>query len=255
VAGRLAGKTALLTGATGALGQRFAGALAAEGADLVVTSMTPARLAALVQQLAESGTRVVSIAADMQHRAEAERLADEAWAAFGRIDVIINSARTRGHTKSHGGELLTTPAETWTSFHDLVAWNPLAMTTNLVGRIIDAGTGGSIINVISAAGLYPHPGRDAYGLAKGTLMLMTKYMAREWGVHGIRANALDPGVIITDEENRERVTTESEARGIKNAVGRLGEAEEMLGALIYLASDESTYFTGQIMSVDGGRYA
>src|SRR5690349_7721181 len=118
-----------------------------------------------------------------------------------------------------------------------------------------AAGGGSIITIISSTGLDPTPGYGAYGLAKGALWLLTRYMAAEWGKGGIRANALCPGLIATGD-NAEALTQAVRANGMlaRTALGRVGASSECLGAAIYLASDESSFTTGQRIHVDGGRF-
>jgi NAD(P)-dependent dehydrogenase (short-subunit alcohol dehydrogenase family) len=120
--------------------------------------------------------------------------------------------------------------------------------------MIAAGSGGSIVTVISSTGLDPIAGYGAYGLAKGQLWLMTRYMAAEWGRYGIRANALCPGTIATGGSGAPSLDLPA-ARAMvgRTALGRFGTSSEVIGAAVYFASDESSFTTGQKLHVDGGR--
>ena len=106
----------------------------------------------------------------------------------------------------------------------------------------------------SSTGAEPTPGYDAYGMAKGALWLLTRYMAREWGAGGVRANAFTPGLIATGD-NVEQLEAAVRANGMlaRTSLGRVGVSRECLGAAIYLASDESSFTSGQCIAVDGGR--
>jgi NAD(P)-dependent dehydrogenase (short-subunit alcohol dehydrogenase family) len=115
--------------------------------------------------------------------------------------------------------------------------------------------GGSVITITSSTGFEPSPGYDAYGMAKGALWLLTRYMAAEWGKAGIRVNAFQPGLIATGD-NTDLLTHTTRANGAlgRTALNRVGLNSECVGAAIYLASDESSFTTGQRIHVDGGRF-
>jgi NAD(P)-dependent dehydrogenase (short-subunit alcohol dehydrogenase family) len=115
--------------------------------------------------------------------------------------------------------------------------------------------GGSVVSVVSSTGLTPTPGLDAYGLAKGSLLLLSRYMAKEWGAGGIRVNCVNPGTIVTDgDEAGLRAAAERTGTLGRISLGRVGYGSEVLGAAIHLASDESSFTSGQLISVDGGRF-
>jgi NAD(P)-dependent dehydrogenase (short-subunit alcohol dehydrogenase family) len=248
--GRLTGKRALLTGAGGLLGSDLARAFAAEGADLVLTTRTAAKLEPLAGEIRALGVRAAAIAADFTSDADVDRLAAEAWNAFDGIDIVLLSSQP---ADPNLGDLLTTPDEIWHEQQRAIVWGPFRMLRQLVPRMMAAG-GGSIITVVSSTGLDPTLGYGAYGLAKGALWLLTRYMAAEWGKGGIRANALCPGLIATGD-NAPELQAIVEANGMlaRTALGRVGTNSECIGAAIYLASDESSFTSGQRIHVDGGR--
>ena len=250
--GRLAGKRALITGAGGLMGSDFARAFATEGADVVLTTRTATKLEPLINEIRGMGSKAAAIAADFTKNADIDHLADAAWNAFDGIDVVLFSSQP---ANPNLGDLLTTDESAWLDQQQSIAWGPLRMMRRLAPRMIAAGSGGSIITVISTTGLEPTPGHAAYGMAKGALWLLTRYMAKEWGKHGIRANSLNPGLIATGD-NAEELQQLVSKRGMLNrtSLGRVGRNSECVGAAIYLASDESSFTSGQRINIDGGRF-
>jgi NAD(P)-dependent dehydrogenase (short-subunit alcohol dehydrogenase family) len=249
--GRLAGKRALMTGAGGLMGSDLARAFADEGADVVLTTRTAAKLNPLASEIRGKGARAATVAADFTKQQDIDRLADAAWDAFGGIDVVFLSSQP---PNPNMGDLLTTPDDVWQEQYQSIVWGPLRLMRRLVPRMMAAG-GGSVITVISTTGLDPTPGYDAYGMAKGALWLLTLYMAKEWGKGGVRVNAINPGLIATGD-NAAQLERAVRDNGMlaRTALGRVGANRECAGAAVYLASDESSFTTGQCITIDGGRF-
>ena len=154
------------------------------------------------------------------------------------------------------GDLLTTTEENFRDQFETIVWGPLRLMRQLAPKMAAAGTGGSVITFTSCCGFGAFPGYDAYGMGKAGLWWLTMNMAFQWGKNGIRANAIEPGGVLTndgDYEWRMKVSTES---GVFNrqSIKRMGRNADVLGLAVYLASDESTYTSGQNIAVNGGRF-
>jgi NAD(P)-dependent dehydrogenase (short-subunit alcohol dehydrogenase family) len=251
----LAGKVVLITGGSGTLGSGFATAMAAAGASIVLLARNAERLAATARRIEERGMPVRSVSGDLTDRAGAQRIAEQAYEAFGRLDAVVNSAVPAG-AQQPLGDLISTPDEMWQQVYDPIVLGALALAKWLVPRMRDAG-GGNFVNICSPTGLVPYPGMDAYGLAKGSLTLLTKYMAREWGQWNIRANALTPGLIVDEQHLTTRALGEDPAlAGLlrRTSLGRAGLASELFDVAVFLASDAASFISGAVIPVDGGRF-
>ncbi|HUP84050.1 MAG TPA: glucose 1-dehydrogenase [Acidimicrobiales bacterium] len=242
---RLDGRVVIVTGASSGLGDRFARVLHAAGATVVVAARRAERLEALAAEL--PGTTVVT--ADVGVDADCERLVAYALERHGRLDVLVNNA----------GIGLSAPAESedLEVFRRHLAVNVTGayLLSQLSGRHMLAHGGGVIVNIASVLGLVS-AGQipfTSYGTSKGALVQLTRELAGQWARRGVRVNALAPGWFAS-EMTTEMFEDESSATWIrrKAPMGRAGEPHELDGALLFLASDASSYMTGQIVAVDGG---
>ncbi len=247
---RLEGKTAIVTGAAGGIGRASAEALAREGARLVLADLDGRRLEETAAALAAAGHTVVAERVDVTQAADVRCLVERCVDEFGRLDVMFNNA---GIFNDSDGSVVDTAEAVW----DRV------LAVNLKGVFLGckfaipamlAGGGGSIINTASFVALVGAAvSQCAYTASKGGVLALTREIAVEFARQGVRANALCPGPINTplladllrDEAARQR-------RFVHIPVGRLGEAAEIAEAVVFLASDESSYVTGAEFVVDGG---
>lgn len=244
---RLDGKVALVTGATGYLGSHLARGVAEAGAEVVLVSRTQAKLDALAQEISSAGGSAVVMPADLSRTEEAERVCEQAWDLRGHVDVIVHNAIPG---ESGGQEIATLTEEQWRTQWDVIYSSAFTMFRTLCPRMV-AGEGGSIVSVVSSTGMTPQPGLFAYGMSKGALMLLTKYAAREFAPK-VRANCITPGTIDSAGDMADHPIAQTMLPRI--ALGRFGENEECVGATIFLASPASSYISGQVYLIDGGRF-
>ncbi|MEU9188478.1 SDR family oxidoreductase [Streptomyces sp. NPDC048484] len=245
----LAGRTAIVTGASAGLGARFAAVLAQAGA----TVFAAARRIERLTELADSDARIHPVACDVSVEADRARLAGTALAATGRIDILVNNAATSGETRAQD--------ESPDAFAEVLGVN-LTAPFHLARLTVEAPaaegaptTGKSIINVSSILGLVSAAplGGASYSASKAGLIGLTRELAGQWGRSGTRVNALAPGWFRT-EMTADLFGDEASSRWVdrNTLLHRGGDGHELDGALLYLASDASTYCTGQVLTVDGG---
>jgi NAD(P)-dependent dehydrogenase (short-subunit alcohol dehydrogenase family) len=243
VIARLAGRRVLVTGATGGLGAAVARAFAREGAGVALVARDGARLDALRSELGEAAA---AVAADVGSWSEVSRAVSEIAGTLGGLDAVVNAAAIDTVWKPVGD----LPVEEWDR----------AIAVNLSGTFyvcratlpLLAQDGGSIVNFTSVAGLRAWAEDAAYNASKAGVELLTRTIAVEYGPRGVRANCLAPGVIdagmtdvITDADERVALVA-------KQPLGRMGRAEEVAEAAVWLASDASSFTTGVTLTVDGG---
>ena len=247
---RLDGKVALVTGATGTMGSDFTRTLASAGASVVLVSRTESKLAALADELRAAGSKAEYHVADLSDRDQAAGVGEAVLPYFGGVDIVLHNAIVSSDGKS---DLLSTTKDAWAEAFDVIAWGGLEVCKSVYGSMAERG-GGSIISVISSTGINPTEGYAAYGMAKGTLLLMTKYMAKEWGPQNIRANCLNPGGIAAPGREEE-IQAMTERLGIAERISlrRVGYQREVMATAVFLASDASSYISGQVFNIDGGR--
>jgi NAD(P)-dependent dehydrogenase (short-subunit alcohol dehydrogenase family) len=244
---RLDGRTAVVTGASSGLGDRFARVLHAAGATVVVAARRAERLADLAADL---GDRVLALPADLSVEADRERLIAAAFELDGRLDVLVNNA---GASKPVPAE-----SETLSQFDAALAINLVAPfhLSQLAARHMLAAGSGSIVNIASILGLVASaPMKDVtYCASKGAVVNMTRQLGCEWGRKGVRVNAIAPGWFPSEMTQAEMFDDEGGAQFVarNTPMGRPGTPDELDGALLYLAGPASSYVTGQVLTVDGG---
>lgn len=243
----LAGKVALVTGASSGLGRDFAMTLAAHGAAVVCAARRADKLADTVAAIANAGGNAGAVEMDVTGARSIIAAFDAAEADFGPVTVLVNNAGVASTDRA-----MDLPEGTWDQ----------VMGTNLKGawlvaqtfgrRLSATGTAGSLINIASVLGLRQAGGVLPYAVSKAGLVQMTQSLALEWARHGIRVNAIAPGYIETDL-NRDFLESDAGQALMKRVPQRrFGQPQDLSGALLLLASDASAYMTGAVIAVDGG---
>ena len=246
--GMLDGKVALITGAARGIGKAIALKFAAEGADVAFTDLVINEAAEeTISEIAAFGHKVKGYASNAANFDETHAVVEEILKEFGHIDILVNNA---GITKD--GLVLRMSEAQW----DAVIAVNLKSAFNFIHAVIPSMArqkGGSIINMASIAGQMGNPGQINYASSKAGLIAMAKTVAKEMGSRGIRANAIAPGFIISEMTNAlPEAVREEYVKSIP--LKRGGTVEEIANTALYLASDLSSYVTGQVIAVNGGLY-
>lgn len=246
--GLLDGKTALITGAARGIGKAIALRFASEGADVAFTDLVINEQAEeTVKEIAAYGHKVKSYASNAALFDETQKVVDEVLKDFGKIDILVNNA---GITKD--GLAMRMSEDQW----DAVIAVNLKSAFNFIHAVLPSMArqrAGSIINMASIAGQMGNVGQINYSASKGGLIAMAKTVAREMGGRGIRANSIAPGFIISEMTNA--LSEEIRAEFVKQIpMHRGGDVDEIAKVALFLASDLSSYVTGQVVAVNGGLY-
>ena len=245
----LTDRVAVVTGASGGLGARFAEVLAAAGAAVVVTARRGERLAEVARRCGDDSLAVVG---DLTRGEDRERLIAEVVDRYGRIDVLVNNAGA-----SSVGPAENQSAEDFAGILDLNLTSVFALC-QLAGRSMLERGAGSIVNIASIYGLAASGSlpQAAYAASKGGLVNLTRELAAQWAPRGVRVNAICPGW-YRSELTADMLDTESGRNWVnrRTPMGRAGEPDELDGALLFLAGRASTYVTGAVVPVDGGYLA
>jgi 2-deoxy-D-gluconate 3-dehydrogenase len=245
----LAGKKALVTGASRGIGQVIAVAFAEAGADVALTARGADGLAVTAKEVRDLDREAVTIPADLTSQDAAAAVVTEAIDRLGHLDIVVNNA---------GGSNFAVPfLEMRLSGWEKVLRLNLDATMwicQAAGAHMTARGSGSVINVASVAGLAAAPFLAPYGAAKAAVVSLTKTLASEWGRAGVRVNALCPGWTATELNRNLWDSPDGGQATIANVpMGRWGKAEEMAAPAVFLASDASSYMTGQVLAIDGGQ--
>lgn len=243
----LEGKVALVTGGSKGLGQEMARALSAAGARVTLTSRhleEAAEAAARIQ--AETGNPALGLEADAGTADGADRMVEETVSRFGQLDILVNNAGINRHAFVH-----EQPEEDWNEVLKVDLDGPMLCTRAAARQMISRGTG-RIINISSIFGLVGYVKRGAYCASKGALVNLTRCYAVELAPHGITVNCICPGPFDTPmtEKLVQGPVREDFTRRIP--MGRWGRPQELVGAVLYFASDASSWTTGAVLAVDGG---
>lgn len=249
----LGGRVAVVTGGNGGIGRGIALGLAEAGASIAILARNEEKNRAVVEEIKKHNVPAISVKLDLLKRAQLRPAMEEVERQLGQLDILVNNAGI-----SPTGRAETLPRATWDAAIATNLTAPMMLAQRVARALIEAKRPGRVINVVSiyatvASSIYR---LSAYTAAKAGLLNLTRQLAVEWAGYGILVNALAPGWIPTEAteagiakgNNRERMEKST-------PLGRLGRPEEIRGAIIFLASEASSYVTGSMLAVDGGYQA
>ena len=247
----LTGKKALVTGASRGIGRAIAVGLGAAGADVALASRDAEQLASVQAEIEAAGRSAIVIPTDVSDADAVRAMVERAVGELGSVDVLVNNAGG----SSFMGPFTDMRFRGWEKVMRLNVESVVHACQAIAPHLLERGTG-SVVNIASVAGLTGSPALAAYGASKAALVSLTKTLAIEWGAAGIRVNALCPGWTATDL-NKDLWSNEqlSAAMMTRVPLARWAEPKEMVGPAVFLASDASSYVTGQVLVADGGMTA
>jgi NAD(P)-dependent dehydrogenase (short-subunit alcohol dehydrogenase family) len=248
---RFAGKVALVTGATSGIGQACAIAFATAGAKVACVGRKEDALESVAGRIRALDTEALALRADLSSNVEIERAVTETGKTFGGIDVLVNAA---GHISS--GTVETTSLEAWDDMMNVNVRAAFQLMQKALPSLIERG--GNIVNVSSVTGLRAFPGVLAYCVSKAALDQLTRCASLELAAKGVRVNAVNPGVVVTEIHKRGGMTEDAYAAFLEHSksthpLGRTGRPEEIAALVLFLASEQASWITGATYSIDGGR--
>ncbi len=247
------GKKTVVTGSGRGIGRATALAFAGQGADVVLSSRTESELEAVAGEIRALGREAWVFPADMGKLDEGLALIDKANEAMGGIDVLVNNAGGGSNVEGGIGPLEEATPEIFDALYRLNVMVPFFIVQS-VARVMAARGGGAVLNIVSIDGTFPAPGEGLYGSAKAALIYLTSTLAMELGRHNIRINAIAPSLIDTQLVARHLATEEQRAdRASFFPINRVGQAEDIAGAAVYLCSDEAGWTSGETLLLAGGQ--
>jgi NAD(P)-dependent dehydrogenase (short-subunit alcohol dehydrogenase family) len=245
------GKVAFVTGATSGIGHACAIAFANAGAKVVGVGRNTEALSDVEKEIRETDAEVLTIQADLSDVKEAERAVKRALEVFGGIDILVNAA---GHLSN--GTIENTSLEAWDDMMNVNVRAVFQLMQKALPSLIERR--GNIVNVSSVTGLRAFPGVLAYCVSKAALDQLTRCASLELASKGVRVNAVNPGVVVTQIHKRGGMNDDAYAAFLEHSktthpLGRTGRPEEIADLILFLASDRASWITGATYSIDGGR--
>ena len=247
---RFEGRAVLVTGASSGIGRATARALAKERARLLLAGRRRDRLEALAAEIRADGGQAAIEAGDVRDEAVCRRLVERAVADLGGLDGLVNAAGVLGN-----GSITGTPPDEWDRVMDSNARSLYLMTRAAGPELIRRK--GAIVNLSSVASMRPYPGLLAYCVSKAAVDMITRCAALDFAPDGVRVNAVNPGVVVTELHTVTQAVADYPAfleRGkTTHPIGRVGQPDEVAQLILYLLSDDAGWITGVTYSIDGGR--
>ena len=246
-----ANKVVVVTGATSGIGRAVARRFASEKAQVVAVGRNSKALNEVVREIESAGGQSQLTSADVTNESDAQRIVGRAIDRFGRLDVLVNAA---GHISS--GTVETTELSSWDAMMNVNLRSIFYLMQLATPHLTE--TKGNIVNVSSVTGLRSFPGVLAYCVSKAGLDQLTRCAALELAPKGVRVNAVNPGVVVTEIHKRGGMSEEDYAKFLEHSktthpLGRVGEAGEVADLVFYLASNRAAWITGATYQIDGGR--
>ncbi|MEO8735464.1 MAG: SDR family oxidoreductase [Edaphobacter sp.] len=242
----LSGRCAVVLGGTAGIGRAIALGLATAGADVIASSRSQTMVDETADAIEASGRKTLRLVSDVFDRASLQAMHDAAHASFGKIDILVNSA---GITKRV--PTLACTEELWQGIMDVNLSGTLR-ACQIFGRSMLATGYGRIVNIASLSTFVAFHEVAAYGASKAAVAALTRSLAIEWATQGICVNAIAPGIIPTELNRKLLDSPRGHELTMRTPMARFGTVEEIVGTAIFLASEENSYMTGQILAVDGG---
>lgn len=244
-------KVVLVTGATSGIGRATAVRFAAAGAGIAAVGRNPEALTKLAEELGPIGGKTLALPADLSLEADARRIVSQTVEHFGGIDVLVNAA---GHLSS--GTIEDTAVEAWDAMLNVNLRAVFIVMQEAAPTLIERH--GNIVNVSSVTGLRAFPGVLAYCVSKAGVDQLTRCAALELAAKGVRVNAVNPGVVVTEIHRRGGMSDEQYATFLEHSkqthpLGRVGKPQEVAELIFFLASNRASWITGATYSIDGGR--
>ncbi len=246
----LEGKVAIVTGGSRGIGRSIALGLAEHGADVAIAARKPEALAEATAAVGDLGRRALAVPTNVRRPDELRALVERTVAELGRVDVLVNNAGTNPVY----GPVQEIDERAWDLIMDSNVKSAHLLSNHAREAMLQHGDGGAIVNVSSVGGYRASDVIGGYSVSKAALIMLTQVQAKTWGADGIRVNCIAPGLVQTDfaralwDDPKTRRLSEAEA-----ALGRIGQPDEMAGAVVYLCSPASSFVTGQTLVLDGGR--